>query len=746
MKKMIQGLGIAGLVLVLCVGFSPTVLQAQTYTWQKLNGPYGNDIVNIFTIGKSDVIAGTYLQGTGFSKDMGQHWTMLPDSMPTFVSGFLTSKGTILAMSYDSLYRSTDNGSSWHGMELSNDNIFFFGGYAFAEDTDSSKVYAGTNIGLFVSDNDGQNWSPTSLTDAVMKIIITKTGRIIALTDGGYAMIPSLPSGPSAVKISDDGGLTWTTKDLPGNGGASDLEIDGQGNWYVSVRNQDVYESSDKGDSWTPLNFPNPNVTQMAIDPAGDLLVGCDSGLVRYDVNTQSFKPTNLPNVAVSAITIAQDGAILVGTADLFKSGKADGIFRSDDNGDTWSMVGASPIAPLSMTVDDNDGLFVGATLFGLYHSADGGSSWDRLFTGSKNFLAITALKAGPNGEMMLSSLTNQTIYYSMDHGNKWFPSVINAADTQLVVNKFMYLDDKNVWAAVSTMFSSGKGGVYASADSGKTWSLLGMDGKEVSCMAQTKDAVFAGTAFNGLFKTTNNGITWTNITGNLKNSSYIMISSLFEAKDGTLLAGTSSGIQRSTDDGATWSVVSDISITDYPQVTGDEIVSKTFAENSKGELFAGTGQYGLLYSKDDGQSWTGINSGFDSKDGGYYNSVVRLAVDKKDNLYAIGGTGVYKAQYHDTPIERVSETRPDAIELGQNYPNPFNPTTNIPVKLAKTGKVRLTVFDVLGRRVATLIDGPMRAGTHQVTFNASRLASGIYFYRLQTGDKVLVHKMLLLK
>jgi hypothetical protein len=99
------------------------------------------------------------------------------------------------------------------------------------------------------------------------------------------------------------------------------------------------------------------------------------------------------------------------------------------------------------------------------------------------------------------------------------------------------------------------------------------------------------------------------------------------------------------------------------------------------------------------------------------------------------------------TSVERVSSPLPEAFQLNQNYPNPFNPSTTITVDLAAAEKVRMEVFDVLGRRVATLIDGEMPAGSYQVTWDARGLASGVYLYRLVTGRGVAAtRKMMLLK
>jgi hypothetical protein len=88
----------------------------------------------------------------------------------------------------------------------------------------------------------------------------------------------------------------------------------------------------------------------------------------------------------------------------------------------------------------------------------------------------------------------------------------------------------------------------------------------------------------------------------------------------------------------------------------------------------------------------------------------------------------------------------PDKLTLQQNYPNPFNPSTIIRYGLPAKTALTLVVYNMLGQEVATLVNGEQEAGFHEVRFDGSGLASGVYFYRLRAGMSVRTEKFLLLK
>ncbi len=96
--------------------------------------------------------------------------------------------------------------------------------------------------------------------------------------------------------------------------------------------------------------------------------------------------------------------------------------------------------------------------------------------------------------------------------------------------------------------------------------------------------------------------------------------------------------------------------------------------------------------------------------------------------------------------VEGHGAGQPEQFSLAQNYPNPFNAGTTIRFELARTSRIRMEVFDVTGKWVATLIDGQRQAGSHKAAFDANALASGIYYYRLDSDGQSTVKKMVLLK
>jgi ligand-binding sensor domain-containing protein len=210
-----------------------------------------------------------------------------------------------------------------------------------------------------------------------------------------------------------------------------------------------------------------------------------------------------------------------------------------------------------------------------------------------------------------------------------------------------------------------------------------------------------------------------------------IPINALFDF-NALYVATQGSGIYKSTDRGVSWTAVN-------TGLTGDALIVKSMS-NSGSAILAATND-GVYRSTNDGASWTRMNQGLPPFL--FVSSSVRILSD----VFIGTAQGVWRRDsqnFLSVPQQLAAKAASFALE--QNYPNPFNPTTGIRYQVSGTSDVRLEVFDMLGRKVSTLVNERQAAGAYQVSFNAANLSSGVYFYKLQAGSFTETRKMMLIK
>ncbi len=152
--------------------------------------------------------------------------------------------------------------------------------------------------------------------------------------------------------------------------------------------------------------------------------------------------------------------------------------------------------------------------------------------------------------------------------------------------------------------------------------------------------------------------------------------------------------------------------------------------------------------AKWNGAAWSGLGSGF-----GYGNACGAFATCIFNGKLVCGG--IFSSPYTNvaqwdglalTGLNQSNGIIPKDYYLGQNYPNPFNPSTTIKFSIPEAGLVKLTAFDETGKEVSQMVNENLAAGSYSYSFNASNLASGVYYYMLKTNDEVQIRKMILVK
>ena len=130
-----------------------------------------------------------------------------------------------------------------------------------------------------------------------------------------------------------------------------------------------------------------------------------------------------------------------------------------------------------------------------------------------------------------------------------------------------------------------------------------------------------------------------------------------------------------------------------------------------------------------------------------WYGTIIFLRLDPVSNVDSGKVIIDYIRLAADASVvEEKPAPRPSAFRLDQNYPNPFNPLTTIRYYLPKNSQVKINVYNSSGRRVTELVNKRQNTGEYQVVWRADKLASGVYFYRLEASGLILTRKALLLK
>ena len=159
-----------------------------------------------------------------------------------------------------------------------------------------------------------------------------------------------------------------------------------------------------------------------------------------------------------------------------------------------------------------------------------------------------------------------------------------------------------------------------------------------------------------------------------------------------------------------------------------------------------------LFFSPDGGITWEEIKLDIDIPERSYRWVVPQLTIDEgRIRIYMDNVGGGYTGTSENFSIRGVvtvedEEAFSRSFNLYPNYPNPFNPSTTISFTLSKSSHISLLIYDIHGREVESLIEGIQPAGSHSIEWNASNLASGVYFYRLTAGEFIQTRKMILIK
>jgi photosystem II stability/assembly factor-like uncharacterized protein len=420
-----------------------------------------------------------------------------------------------------------------------------------------------------------------------------------------------------------------------------------------------------------------------------------------FDVSDSPFSIVSSPLPNWRLQTSAMDSTILcvdiVDTSFAWAGGTDGKVLRTTNGGNTWTVVSSALGGDVNSISAINDQR------------------------------AIVAVNT-PEGSKIRRTLTNGIVWGTV------YEDTTNGS----FINSVIMFDDDNGYAIGDPV--NGQWKLLRTTNGGTNWNsaaTLLQNGSETG-WTNSMDWIgsqygWIGTDNDRIYRTTDGGSSWTASSTTFGNS---MAVSFIDELNG--IAG-GDGTDRTTDGGVTWS-------TSPAQVPGTAFGSASvnlppgrwyfISGNEVYKTFDQGNSFNLEYSQANVYQHIAME-------------VVRVGVNDWICGYAVGDNGTitkYIEVYTITDVKTSTGLLPNEYSLMQNYPNPFNPNTVIEYSIPQSGFVTLEIYNLLGEKVASLVNGMQEAGRYEINFDASNFASGIYFYNLKSGSFNSVKKMLLMK
>jgi photosystem II stability/assembly factor-like uncharacterized protein len=781
-------------------GQTPSYNSDAGYPWNSI-GPWGGDV---FSIASSLETPATLYAAAGlpFIKyDASSSW-ILWESLAAYTSNvnlIATAPGGIIYVSGGntlSFFKSNDGGLNWIQLNIPTDvrDITALS----IDPTNSNIVYIGlgsssgaTNwLQIIKTTDGGSSWQTLNTSNlnidfgiADIAIFPNNPSQLVAAAYGAF--------GGGEVIYSNNSGETWqiVTNNLPNSFPFNDIEIaestvylgGGQlfGSQYLGLYKCILAEFT-----WQNIStgFPLKVVTKVLVSPEDSLKIyaGTDGDGVYFSTDgglNWDYSSTGASNFSIADMIFYPNSA-----EELFIGCKNTAVYRSQDAGLNWEVfnMGIATLAANDIAIDPQNSnniivAFESWNSGGCYMSNDGGNTWDLVWgLPATRFSAVTydinsnvyAVSQGP------SSVAQEGVYKSIDGGITWTntgPNIGSLFETELWTIEQTPTQPGLLFVGGNHFGVAGHAAtIYKTLDGGQSgWEEVYIGSDQVGIHAieiapfSDEQLIYAGyVAYEGtgsLLKSTDQGIHWVDINNGLINNCCQTYAIAVDPLDPQkVLAGSghySAGyyIVKTEDGGENWtpifSLPSQVGCLAYieipiPLIKNQEKIS---CNGIPKIIYAGTSGNGVFLSDDDGLTW------LDASEGLPFNTWVSNFSDPflAGNSLKINASTVGHSAYSTIVaiIEGIDELGKDEV-LTWNEPNPFSQHTTIHFMLRKNSNVHLSILNMNGQQIATLLDQQMSSGVHQYTWNATsngkKLAKGLYFYRLTIDGKDYFNKLII--
>ncbi|MBS4029493.1 MAG: T9SS type A sorting domain-containing protein [Ignavibacteriales bacterium] len=667
-----------------------------------------------FIVGDDVLLSNNFI---GKTTDGGATWTNITPPELTnrpWAVDFLDEQNGYVAGFGGLILKTVDGGATWGSVNNSN----YAGNIYDLVFTSSLVGYAcGTNdTGIVLKTTDGgTNWSilQTPVTSARYTIEFYSDEEIFI---GGST---------GSILRTTDSGISWTNIIIGASTFYKMTKTSDNTIWAVNS-SEALYKSTNRGESFS-LVFDNGSSVLYNIGFADDLhgfIVGSSGTTYKTSDGWQTYD-----TVATSAFTSQACRAVyMTSPENIVVVADQGNILHSTNGGTAWKYVESSTRIYCIDFLNENFGIAAG---FGgtIYKTTDGGTSWVtlRAIQGTtlydvQVFDENSFYVSGASGTM-----------FKTEDGGSTFTKVVLPAVTG--ASKSLWFFDKDNGYCTGEM-----GGIYYTSDGGNSWTsqfTFGTTSNNVEDIFFLNDTLGFAFGERGKFVKTTNRTTWDSI-GIDGPSIYTLWEAQFLSPSLGYLGSTNGAIYKTSDGGATWALQNDTS-----RLFGVDIIDIGIVDSTRGYAVGEMGHLFQMVSENDFVDIMQLNT--------QYGSPVHLwGIDFVSNTkaYLCGYYGmIYKLEINpQTGLTERDIPHPQQYSLLSSYPNPFNPSTTIRFEIPKKSFVTLKIFDEQGKEITTLTSQQYDAGTYNFEWNGSKMASGVYFCKIETEYSSKTVKLSLVK
>jgi photosystem II stability/assembly factor-like uncharacterized protein len=722
-------------------------------TWSTSNTNTAEVLLKVRSYNGNIVIASGYNGILLRSTDKGENFTQVTSGVTGNFWGLQMINDTLgwACGTSNSLIKTTDGGITWQNETISGYSANFW----WIEFMNENYGYmTGDNGEIFKTTDGGLNWQTFQMTN---------TNPLLCLDVIDSLHITAL--GPAISIYSSDAGNSWRIDSVFPGYDISCVKYTSTDTGYITVVDLGLYKTTNQGNNWVGSGDAGDYEMSLLFNDRIGYSVGYGLKVMKANGNLDHYSESII-NDDFTGVFFTNDETGWV-TSDNANSYQA-GVYKTTNGGRSFKRDNKLAGADAIYFIDSLTG-FLGSYNYGgggeLLKTTDGGNSW---YSVNTPIVITQLLFVNKLMGWAIEGYTQNTSYLlkTTDGGESWISQL--GVTGYWPFSRIYFIDSLTGWATTNGDWS------YKTTNGGSTW--IGQSNLYANDIYYFNK--MNGLYINGskVYSTTDGGNTWSVIIP------YTPMTSLsrFGWIDTSHVFVFGSISYETLDQGKTWTLI--------PVLSGPSFLGFHAPDKRVGYL---TGSTGLIYKYQDlsitpvelnsfsaefikdnvaltwktatehnnirfnierefqNQGWLDIGSV-----PGTGNSSIPKDYSFIDKSYLLPGNYSYRLKQIDIDgkssysnvINVEINTIPKNYFLGQNYPNPFNPTTTISYSLPKSGNVKLTVYNSIGSKVATIANEYKLAGNYSVKFNSSTLASGIYFYRLESGNYTAARKLILIK